>query len=972
MNIVDTQMSFIEKQFPVSKVSKESYKERKSSQGQTITGFGKWWGRKPLILVRAAILGCLMPSSDNPKADMDIFLKILSMDNDGLVDRKEKSIPAKELYEIATKSKHFKQYVNDWFDVGSKGKLSVKSGIDKNDIEIRLFKSLGYDQKLEYCIRPEQLTNIRSDSWNAINHHLGTNAKSLNELIKQLSMKRYGRLITVGDCFCGGGSIPFEASRIGCKAYASDLNPIAGLLTWADLNICGISDDKRNRIKKFQEKVYNAVDKEIRDLGIEENENGDRALSYLYCIETECPECGYRVPLLPSMVVGIRAGKVVAKLREENKSFAIDIISDASSAEIKAAQQAGTIKNNKLICPHCGISTPISVIRHDRTDENGNIVYGLRKMNKNEFSFLSTDIFSERLYAIRYEHLSTNENGSISSTRYYCTPSKKDIENENKIKNIVQENFVSWQETGLVPSTMIECGDETERLYKERGWTYWHQLFNYRQLLLLSLFVKEVLKSDDEFEIVTGILGINKMADFGSNLCRWNPNCDKTEQTYYNQALNTMFNWGVRSLPMLSTLWFRVSECEKFNSEAKITLEDARNIKDSTDFWITDPPYADAVNYHELSEFFLAWDKPLINKAFSDWYTDSKRILAVRGDEHFSNTMIEIYSNLTKHMPDDGMQIVMFTHSDPAVWAQLALIMWKAGLKVTAAWNIATETDASGLKDGNYVKGTVLLVLRKLTGDDIAFLDEINSDIRSEVKNQIASMLALENKEEPNFSDADMVLAAYAASLKVLTSYKSIEDIDLDYELNLAINEPSKSKIVKIIEQAKKIAYDCVIPAGFEGYLWKELSNAEKFYIKGLEAEKHGNYQISVYQEYARGFNIGGYSQLMANEKANTARLKTPYEMASRTMSDVPDFEKSLMRVVFSGIYTGIKEDDNPTKALGYIKNELPNYWDRREMIKQLLSYLIDTKDIDNMAEHWNKSGNMAEMLFSLVSNDSI
>ena len=55
--------SFIETQFPVSKVSKESYKERKSSQGQTLTGLGKWWGRKPLILVRAAILGCLMPAS---------------------------------------------------------------------------------------------------------------------------------------------------------------------------------------------------------------------------------------------------------------------------------------------------------------------------------------------------------------------------------------------------------------------------------------------------------------------------------------------------------------------------------------------------------------------------------------------------------------------------------------------------------------------------------------------------------------------------------------------------------------------------------------------------------------------------------------------------------------------------------------------------------------------------------------------
>jgi len=300
------------------------------------------------------------------------------------------------------------------------------------------------------------------------------------------------------------------------------------------------------------------------------------------------------------------------------------------------------------------------------------------------------------------------------------------------------------------------------------------------------------------------------------------------------------------------------------------------------------------------------------------------------------------------------------------------VIMWKSGLRVTAAWNIATETESGGLRVGNYVKGTVLLVLRKQSSDAMTFLDEINSDIRAEVRNQIASMLALDNKEEPNFSDPDFVLAAYAASLKVLTSFRTIEDLDLDYELNLAINEPAKSSIVKIIEMAKKIAYDCVIPLDFKSYFWKDLTNAEKFYIKGLESEKHGNYQISTYQEFARGFGISGYGQMMANIKANTARLKTPVEMAGRTINDVPDFEKSLLRTIFMGIYTGIKEDENPSKALGYIKNELPYYWDKREMILQLISFIKDTKDIDNMAPHWEQSANMAKLLYSLVSNDSV
>jgi putative DNA methylase len=960
---VNEQLSFIEKQFPVSKVSKESYKERKSSQGQTITGLGKWWGRKPLVLVRAAVLGCLMPASDNPEKDMEIFLKIMSMDRDGLLLRKEKSLSAKELWEYVQKSKKLNNSYGGWFDI-SGNKITLSKDAPKKEMEDAIFKAMGYDEKLTLCKRPEQLENISEQSWNEINQHLGSAAHSLPELVNQLSMKRYGHNITVGDCFCGGGSIPFEAARMGCDVYASDLNPIAGLLTWADLHICGASENELKAITDFQKNAYDTVDKEICRLGIEHNEKGDRALSYLYCVETRCPECGTVVPMLPSFVVGIRAGKVIAELHENGQQYDITIKSDVTDAELRKAQNSGTVQNSALVCPHCGKSTPITVLRRDKTDENGNTIYGLRQWEQNEFEPRPDDVYQERLYAIRYER--------SDGTRYYCAPGKRDLQNEKTIHDIVTEHFTGWQEQGLVPSTAIESGDKTIEVMRNRGWRYWHQLFNARQLLVLALFSQQIQSAPTQLEKAAGILSLNKCADFGSKLCRWNPNRDIVAQTFYNQALNTLMNYGISAVSMLQTPWLWIINKSPESKRSVVALNDARVIKSSCDFWITDPPYADAVNYHELSEFFLAWDKSLLQKAFPDWYTDSKRILAVRGDEHFSQTMIEIYSNLTKHMPDNGMQVVMFTHSDPAVWAQLAIIMWKSGLKVTAAWNIATETDASGLKDGNYVKGTVLLVLRKQTGSDMAFLDEINADIRNEVKRQIESMQKLDDKEEPNFSDPDYVLAAYAASLKVLTSYATIEDLDLDFELNQAISNPTGSKIVGIIENAKKIAYDCVIPLDFDSFLWRELSNAEKFYIKGLESEKHGNYQISTYQEFARGFSIGGYSQMMASEKANTARLKTPFEMAGRTISDVPDFENSLMRTIFAAIYAGIKEDMNPNKALGYLKGELPNYWDKREMIMQILSFLVNNRDISNMQEHWADSSNMAELLLALVTHDSI
>lgn len=962
--------SFIERQFPVSKVSKESYKERKANNGQTLTGLGKWWGRKPLILVRAAILGCLMPTSDNPEKDMEIFLKLLSMDEAGLLQRKEKSFSAQELYRLIKLYPRRLGKYERYFEVSDE-KVKLERGAPREEIEAAAFKTLGYDDKLTLCIRPEQLENLSEQTWREVNSHLGMDAYSLPELVNQLSIKRFGHNVTVGDCFCGGGSIPFEAARMGCDVYASDLNPIAGLLTWAGLNICGASETELTEIKLFQQKVYDAVDQEITELGIEENEKGDRAVSYLYCVEARCPECGILVPMAPSWVIG-KGTKTVAIWHENGDHYDVTVKMSATANEMKAAEN-GTATSRGLLCPHCGKTTPISVLRRDRT-ENGKTVYGLRMWEKHEFEPQPDDVFQERLYAIKYEHKDIMPNGKIVTTRYYRAPVERDLQNEAKVRAIVAEHMTEWQAHGLIPSMEIENGYNTDQLIRERGWKYWHQLYNVRQLLMQVTFAKMSLGiARTTNERVVSMLALNRCADWNSKLSRWSSyhTQECSLQTYYNQALNTVFNYATRAMLGLPVCWNFTINSYPVGDNLRVMINDARNISTDCDIWVTDPPYADAVNYHELSEFFLAWDKRLLQETFPDWYTDSKRVLAVRGDEHFSQTMIDIYSNLTKHMSNDGMQIVMFTHSDPAVWAQLALIMWKAGLTVTAAWNIATETDASGLKDGNYVKGTVLLVLRKQQGDEEAFLDELNQDIKSEVKRQIESMQNLDDKEDPNFSDPDYVLAAYAASLKVLTGYHAIGEIDLDYELNLAIHDPARSEVVKLIERAKKIAYDFIIPTTFDNYLWKELTPAERFYIKGLEAEKHGDCQISTYQEYARGFGLSGYGQMMANERANSARLKTPEEFAMRTINDVPEFEQSTLRLVLAAIYIAIIEDENPEKGLWHLKNSMADYWNRRDMLKQLLSFLKDTQSIDTMP-HWAGCGQMAEHIYVLVDNDRI
>lgn len=950
--------SFIEVQFPVSKISKESYKERKAVQSQTLTGLGKWWGRKPLILVRAVILGILMPATSNLQKDRDIFLKILNMDEKGLLKRKVKSIPPSIVYKYLNNNQRLEYFEND-----IKYRCNISKD-EKEQLQRTAFQNMNYDDKLIFCEKAEVLIDKSKEEWNEINNHLGTSANSFQELIKELGSKVFGNNAVIGDCFCGGGSIPFEAARSGCDTYASDLNPIAVLLTWAEINILGLPKKKQEEINSFLELVYNNVSNEMRQYEI--NKKNEKAIAYLYCTEVECSECNWVVPVSPSWVVGERAGRVVAKLEENNinRSFNIRIISDVTKEEINKASESGTVKNGSFVCSHCGATIPISSLRKDKKGEDGRSRNSIRQWELDDLIPREDDVFRERLYAIRWER----EDG----TRYYGEITEEDIELEIRVMEDLVSKSKYLNEKGILPNGAIEEGYNTSQPIFERGWRYWRNLFNPRQQLINSLVIKNILdnaKTVEEYAIAT--LALNRCCDYNSKLSRWDVKTDTAKQTFYNQAFNTLFNYASRSWYFLRNNWYADINWQDISMVAEVEAKDARTISKKCDIWITDPPYADAVNYHELSEFFIAWNKILFKKIFNGITPDSKRLLAVKGvGEDFNISMVEIYKNLTNNMSDNGIQVVMFTHQNVSVWANLTNILWSAGLCVTAAWNIATETEASGLKNGNYVKGTVLLVLRKQISNETAYLDELYAEVQEEVKLQIDSMRNLDDKEDPNFSDPDYLLAAYAASLKVLTSYKKIEDIDVEYELKKNKNINEKSAIENIIDEAVKIAYDYLIPNDFDTFIWKTLTPQERLYIKGMELEKQNIYQLSAYQELARGFGVSEYTDMLGSTKANTARLKTPKEFAMKNLNDSSAFGNSLLRNILVAIHLGLKEEDT-SKGRNWLKTEVTDYWNKRSSIIEILNYLSKTEYIDNM-EHWRECAHEAFILKNLVENDNI
>src|SRR5437588_153474 len=65
-----------------------------------------------------------------------------------------------------------------------------------------------------------------------------SNNKQLLELAHQEILKSTdGNPPPIYDPFCGGGSIPLEAQRLGLEAHASDLNPVAVLISKALIEI---------------------------------------------------------------------------------------------------------------------------------------------------------------------------------------------------------------------------------------------------------------------------------------------------------------------------------------------------------------------------------------------------------------------------------------------------------------------------------------------------------------------------------------------------------------------------------------------------------------------------------------------------------------------------------------------------------------------------------------------------------------
>jgi putative DNA methylase len=991
--------ALIESLLPVQKLSAEAYKEQEGKQGKILTTLGSYWkGRKPLVVSKACVLGCLLPATKNLKRDLEVFEQLMAMDDESLAARWPRRPSPKEILarvgltrieeyfiveptELLPRSSPIDWSKPEFEGIEAKWREDV-SELERRRIEARMLPVKPYKELVELAKRPDEVgASVHEHIWTSVNDHLGTQSFSFPELIEQLGIMRFGHRPLFADSFSGSGQIPFEAARLGCNAYASDLNPVACMLTWGAFEVIGGLRGFCQRFQTAQERLVHEVQADIDAMCIETDGAGWVPKSFLYCIEVHCPQTGWRVPLLPSRLIS-KGKRAFAELVPDfdSKVFKIEIRSGASEAELGQAD-TGTVRTDgrgqePYLAYHLnGIDyrTKISTLRGDFKNADGTVGNKLRAWDKSEFQPRPDDIFQERLYGIHW--MLPKKRGSGFEYEFRSV-TNADLLREQVVEEFLAQNLTKWQEEGWIPDMRVEPGVETERLARERGWTHWHHLFAPRQLLFLGLTSRHIRERGDDLTAPL-LIFLARLCDWSSKLCRYGTGAarESVAQTFYNQALNTLLTYGVRSFSFAKT--YLLEELSEYPLEVDTRVE-CRAASESAmrpDLYVTDPPYGDAVKYEEILEFFIAWLRKKPPPEFSDWIWDSRRSLAIKGEgESFRRSMVAAYKRMTECMPDNGIQVIMFTHQSGSIWADMANIVWASGLHVTAAWYVVTETD-SALREGSYVKGTVLLVLRKRGGVHKTSRDDLAWEIQEEVQSQVHSLTGLNQeakglyRDENVFEDADIQMAGYAAALRVLTRYAIIDGRDMTFEAVRPRMKGEETFVDGLIKFAVDTANRCLVPQGIAKDHWDVLGGAERFYLKLLDLETKGLKTLDNYQNFAKAFKVLDFRPLLASQKANQARLKSAVEFGKNEMSEGSELHQSVLRAVLYAMMELVKSVDG-NEVLTHLTFNVPDYYQnqqQRELAAELSDYFA--KKLETLRP---EEASAARVLRDLVRNQRL
>ena len=630
----------------------------------------------------------------------------------------------------------------------------------------------------------------------------------------------------VVDPFAGGGAIPLEALRVGADAFASDLNPVAVLLSKVVLEYIPKYGQKlADEVRKWGQWVKEQIEKEIGGF-YPKDPDGAVPIAYLWArtITCEGPACGAEVPLIRSLWLSKKTTNSFAlKLipNSSNKCVEFRIIQNAKASEVGN----GTVAHGSASCPCCGYTIPPASVKHQ-------LAY--RRGGANDATLLAVVTLAQ------------NRKG-----RSYRTASKEDIrtcdEAHKQLRNL-GANLAH-----LIPTETTAHYHSFVNRGPIYGMMRWSDYFTHRQLLALTALVRNVRRvlkfyPDSEYDLAKAVttclaLAIDRQADYGSSLCRWGSSRESVGNTFARQAIPMVWDFCEAVVTSESTGGFR-SACEWITN---VIAREARTCKhtgqcqqasaiahplpdDLGSAVITDPPYYFSVQYGDLSDFFYVWLKRSIGSEYPELFgsdiTEKKDEIIVQSPGHefasegknssfFESMMAKAMADARRVLCPEGIGVVMFAHTSTKGWEAQLQAMIESGWTITGSWPIDTEMGARVIGQGRSVlASSIHLVCRPRENPDGSLRrDDIGDwrDVLAELPKRIHEWMPRLAKE--GVVGADAIFACLGPALEIYSRYSSVEKASGD---KVELKEYLEEVWAAVSREALNMIFQGADASGFE------------------------------------------------------------------------------------------------------------------------------------------------------------
>jgi putative DNA methylase len=767
MTEIKTRKKLIEVALPLAAINEASAREKSIRHGHPST-LHLWWARRPLAAARAVIFSQMV---DDPSANPDLF-------------------PNEKAQEKERK---------------------------------RLFKIIEELVQWENTTNEEVLQRAREEIWQSWRRTCADNAG--HSRAKELFDRH--KLPAFHDPFCGGGALPLEAQRLGLESYASDLNPVAVLITKAMIEIPpkfagkppvnpesrkklggssgswtaaqGLAEDVRYYGKWMRDEAEKRIGHLYPKIEITAQMAKERpdlkplignkltVIAWLWARTVKSPNPAFRkvdVPLATTFMLGTKPGKEVyvePVISEGEYTFQVRLGKPKQAEAAKHGTKSGS-SGSTFYCLLSGTPMPFEYLRQEA--KSGRM--------------------AERLMAVVAE----GERG-----RVYLSPT-------------AEIEAVARQAHAVDPPTLDLPPKALGFRLQEYGMSKWSALFTQRQLVALTTLatlveeahhkvkdearISKLPNASDYAAAVAVYLGlaVGRVSDYCSTICTWanNPQMEIARGTFSRQALPmtwdfaepNIFGPSTGSVEILISWIVKAIERLPAVGHGRATTHDVMQkwTEPSTTIISTDPPYYDNIGYADLSDFFYVWLRralrPVIPELFGTIAVPKDAELIASPHRQGSRAKAEAFflTGMTTAMErlraesHPAYPITIYyafkqneTDSDAGVastgWETFLDAVIQAGLGVSGTWPIRTERRGKLGMNTNMLASSIVLTCyaRPSAAPTLTRRDFV-------VALQRELPEALRYLQAGNIAPVDLAQAAIGPGMAVFTRYSKVLDAE--------------------------------------------------------------------------------------------------------------------------------------------------------------------------------------------------